>query len=315
MSCDKKVTSDLRQKLTALSASEIQSLLIEVYRERAALITSSSLSKAWRQDRFVQSCAISPRDFINLDSAAFDAAADFVPLELSPVCPLGTNSAIAHVSQNKVLGTIRNTEVVADSTNVMALECAVRRRQLLKANPKNASDVKFCASHRLIRTQIFNFPGATAHFRVFSLCTAGRDTGSFEFEGKAMADHISVYIRLFQVLSNRGFRFGDISIGLYGGDTYLTSRLIDCLHKGMEGIPIELLGNRGTAYYPTASFVLKIQNKNGEQVMIGDGGFTDWTQKLVQSSKERLMISGIGTDRLISQFKCDQERNSTHDNG
>src|SRR5205807_148634 len=54
------------------------------------------------------------------------------PLELPPVCPHGTNSLVATVNQNKVISTIRNTEVVADSTNVLALECALRRRSLLR---------------------------------------------------------------------------------------------------------------------------------------------------------------------------------------
>lgn len=30
----------------------------------------------------------------------------------------------------------------------------------------------------------------------------------------------------------------------------------------------------------------------------GDGGFTDWSQRLVASSKERLLISGLGIDRV-----------------
>ncbi|MDP9295928.1 MAG: hypothetical protein M3O88_04430 [Actinomycetota bacterium] len=31
---------------------------------------------------------------------------------------------------------------------------------------------------------------------------------------------------------------------------------------------------------------------------VGDGGFIDWTRRLVESEKERLLISGIGLDRL-----------------
>ena len=33
---------------------------------------------------------------------------------------------------------------------------------------------------------------------------------------------------------------------------------------------------------------------------IGDGGFTDWTRQLAASNKERLLISGIGVDRLAA---------------
>jgi|GEM_PF-4488011 len=34
-----------------------------------------------------------------------------------------------------------------------------------------------------------------------------------------------------------------------------------------------------------------------------DGGFTDWTQKLLSNRKERLLISGLGSERLLTCFK------------
>jgi len=37
---------------------------------------------------------------------------------------------------------------------------------------------------------------------------------------------------------------------------------------------------------------------DGVPTEIGDGGFTDWTAKLLASKKERLLISGYGLDRL-----------------
>jgi hypothetical protein len=33
---------------------------------------------------------------------------------------------------------------------------------------------------------------------------------------------------------------------------------------------------------------------------IGDGGFTDWTARLIANQKERLLISGLSTDRLAA---------------
>ena len=59
----------------------------------------------------------------------------FSPLELSPVSPLGTNSVVATVSQNKTLTTTRGLEVVSDATNVLALECALRRRTRCGRDP------------------------------------------------------------------------------------------------------------------------------------------------------------------------------------
>jgi hypothetical protein len=36
----------------------------------------------------------------------------------------------------------------------------------------------------------------------------------------------------------------------------------------------------------------------GQPFEIADGGLVDWTQRLVPSRKERLMISGLGVERL-----------------
>ncbi|MBP1996208.1 hypothetical protein [Paenibacillus eucommiae] len=36
-----------------------------------------------------------------------------------------------------------------------------------------------------------------------------------------------------------------------------------------------------------------------KEYYIGDGGFVDWTQKMLENKKERLLISAIGLDRLL----------------
>jgi hypothetical protein len=33
-----------------------------------------------------------------------------------------------------------------------------------------------------------------------------------------------------------------------------------------------------------------------------DGGSVNWTQKLLSNAKERLVISGIGSERLCAEF-------------
>lgn len=295
---------DLRKKLVEdLSGSELQSLLIHVFTERADALSAPEVLNTWSQDRFVRPASVSPRDIAELDLAAFRAAVDFEAIELSPVCPLGTNVAVAPMSQNKVLGTIRNTEVVADSTNVMALECAVRRKQLLKLSPKSTVQVKLCSSHRLIRAQKFSGPLQTAHFRVFGLCTAGRDTGTSAFESVALAEHIAVYNRLFASLAETGFAVGKVTLGLYGTDKFLLEQVRKAVESTSPDISIVFLGSRHSSYYPTVSFKLYIQAADGTDIEIGDGGMTDWTQKLLANAKERLMISGIGSERLINVFR------------
>src|SRR5689334_6354858 len=87
---------DIVSALTDLAPTDLQSLLLEVARLRAHEQTPSSVLARSREDRFSQHSKVDPRKMIELDRIAFDVAANrgFAPLELSPVCPIGTVSAI-----------------------------------------------------------------------------------------------------------------------------------------------------------------------------------------------------------------------------
>jgi hypothetical protein len=39
---------------------------------------------------------------------------------------------------------------------------------------------------------------------------------------------------------------------------------------------------------------------DGSRSNVSDGGFTDWTARLLADAKERLLISGLGSERLLS---------------
>jgi len=73
-----------------------------------------------------------------------------------------------------VLTTIRNAEVLGDATVAMALECSRRRK-------RNPAPVRLVSSHRTVRLQPFDLPGYVPHFRLLSMVSAGRDTGSHGF--------------------------------------------------------------------------------------------------------------------------------------
>ena len=55
----------------------------------------------------------------------------------------------------------------------------------------------------------------------------------------------------------------------------------------------------GRGYYPDLCFKL-FACVADEEVEVGDGGLVAWTQLLLQNRKERLMISGLGLDRLAA---------------
>src|SRR5207247_11371369 len=99
---------------------------------------------------------------------------------------------------NKAVTTIRNTEVVADCTNVLALECASRRRRILRADPLSREPVRLASSHRLLRGQAYRSPTSRAHFRLLGLVAAGRDEGGFQFEGTILGEPLGLSLRLLR---------------------------------------------------------------------------------------------------------------------
>lgn len=56
--------------------------------------------------------------------------------------------------------------------------------------------------------------------------------------------------------------------------------------------------NKENPYYKGLQFTVKTVI-GGTEYAIGDGGFVDWTQKMLGRKKERLLISAIGLDRLL----------------
>jgi hypothetical protein len=58
-----------------------------------------------------------------------------------------------------------------------------------------------------------------------------------------------------------------------------------------------------TEYYRRLRFHVYASPPKGHEMELVDGGDTDWTQKLLNNAKERLVISGIGSERLCEKFK------------
>jgi hypothetical protein len=64
------------------------------------------------------------------------------------------------------------------------------------------------------------------------------------------------------------------------------------------GFALDLARERALDYYNEACLSISLQTAQGETLELADGGFTDWTQQLLGNRKERLLISGIGLERL-----------------
>src|SRR4051794_19099059 len=193
-----------------LPASRLWSLLLEVAEARAAGRRTVDLVEQWERDRFVQPGIVDQRRLLEVDRLLLAAAAAFESIELSPVAPLGVCSAMGHASQNKVLSALRGTEVVADPTNVMALECARR----LRADPSAA--VRLATSHRCVRAQeIPKLPGFSAHFRIFCLAAAGFERPDHAFLVDAIVEQMTVLADALDRLERQGFVFRDRRMTLF----------------------------------------------------------------------------------------------------
>jgi len=209
---------------------------------------------------------------------------------------------VAPVDQDNAVTTIRNTEVCSDSTNVLALECARRRRG--RSHPE--VETKLCASHRLLRPHLPNDPASFPHFRIFSLCTAGRDRGSYGFEVAALREHLEFYLRLLQSAQQVGFSLETVRTSITVFDETRTQVLkadvLDKLSRSYSKVKFMFNQESGQGYYSGVRFQIYARDKAGTDYFIVDGGFTDWTQQLLSNRKERLLISGMGSERFVFCF-------------
>ena len=304
---------DLVEALTErLSPTDLQTLLLEVYRRRAAAVTPSRLLARYEDNRFVVRSPVDPLDLARLEASAHDrlAAHGISSLALSPVTPLGTNTAIAPVDQYKVLTTIRNTEVVSDATNVLALECAVRRRAHLRGDPRSRDRVRLGATHRVTRAQPFEGRGTMAHFALLSLCTAGRDEGSLRFETSALAEQIVVHLDVLDRVRDVGCQVADVRVSvtdLTAGRhrSVLREQVVDRLAADHPDVSIGFDDERqhGVGYYIDACFEIHARTPDGAELSISDGGLTRWIAALLDNAKERLAISALGIERLLAEFR------------
>ena len=343
-----------------LPASDLQSLMLEVYGARTSEYRVSNVRDQAARP-LLSASKVDARVFNLFDRVAFEEAREFEAVELSPVGPLGLNGVLGNIGQNSVLTTIRNAEVLGDSTMALALECFRRRKDRSR---REGHDLRLCCSHRLVRMQPFDFPGFVPHFRLFAMVSAGRDRGSGAFEIEHLTEHIRFYLNLFRALNRNGFQVGDSLIEV--SDTAVTRLLLESqgvrqeevseairahrvggserflkergvslpseIEDPMHELPVrdqvKRLGQfrahagkvleeypeaslrfnfarlEGLSYYRGSCMRISPAAPDGERYAVVDGGFTDWTARLLEDKKERLLTTGIGTEFLCSRYRA-----------
>jgi hypothetical protein len=296
----------LAARLGEMAPTDLQTLLLEVYRSKSQRRTPAAVLADYESNRFARPSGVHLTRLLAWEQTAFAALPDeFEAVELSPVCPLGTSSAVGLVDQNRVVSTSRNTEVVSDSTNVLALECAARRREMLRGNPKAPDAVHLAASHRLLRAQRYEAnPHLVPHFRAFALCSAGRDAGNLRFELATMALHAGVYLRALKAFAGEGVGLR-LAVTDFAGDgrrDVIDGGIFAAIQREFAGVSCEFDAGRtgGKDYYADLCFHIYARTPAGDWLEVGDGGVVDWTQKLLSSKKERCVISGVGSERICT---------------
>jgi hypothetical protein len=287
-----------------LSASDLNSLLLEVFSKKTSQTTPAALLRAYRQNRFVQPAQVDCVGFAEfcLEWLKASQVAGFQAVQLSPVSPLGTCSVLGTVHQNKVVSALRGTEVAADATNALALESVVRRQ----AQGFPAEPAHFSVVHRHVRAQeVPKVPGFSAHFGILGLTSAGRDVGNFDFEKENLRRHIGFYKTYFEEkLDLAPVKIRLKSLGEEGEENRLFQAVLAFLQNTEPNWEIEVIENKQVEqeYYRSLQFKIVIPASLGSELEIADGGFTDWTQRLSGNRKERLLISGVGLELLFKLY-------------
>jgi hypothetical protein len=223
----------------------------------------------------------------------------FQPIELSPAAQLGSCSVVAPADQKKIISATRNTEIVADATNALALHIADIEKSGKGSSRKNEDFLRFCTVHRHIRTQELKGKGFTPHFKIGCLVSSGRDTGSYQFECTSLQEQVQALDHLFrETFGIKKIRYKLQRREGYDDRSLLSERLVNHLKKNIGSLDITTEDPAGTNdYYKGIQFKMIIE-LNEQEIEIADGGFVDWTQQLLGNKKERLLISGFGLELL-----------------
>lgn len=355
----------IMDSLIQIPWSDLQSFFLELFKRRVQNVSVSDILHQYEQNDFVCPCDIDQRTLIEMDNIILKSIpSNFDAIEIAPVNPIGLNSVMSSISQKNILTTIRNTEVVADNTTVLALEAVKRRRKI--QNESNENEVNLCGIHRLLRTNRFPSENKfTQHFKMLSLVSAGRVQNWINFEIASMKQHIKNHLNVLLELNQHWFLCEKISVAIsdmrilesilqiynisreqlqqhtnnrwfdlfdsysisipkehrnipswnnilpdslwiqIGGISLMLKYILEPLWIEYPEIDFYLDFNRiaGIGYYNTFSYKIQAHNSKGDKYPLVDWWFVDWSQKLLQNKKERMLVSWFGSEFFCRNFR------------
>ena len=327
--CREVGVPDLLERLSErISPSDLQSVLLELARLRAARRALPDLMAQHERDRTVRPSRVDPRALQRLVLAAFDAAPAYDAIELAPVQPVGPTSQLGGIDQNNVLATVRGTEVVADPTVPLALDATRRRRD-------GVDVARMCATHRVLRQQPFE-PPAAQHFLLFAMVTGGRTRPDHASEIGALVEHVRAHLAIVAAARELGAPIrqavvrisdtvvrtaameagaaisADVSTPREALSADIARRLgrrlrrLELAAEALEPVVAEFNGmllidltrTHAVGYYD--GLQLGIDGiTGGDPLELADGGSVDWAARLLSDRREHLFTSGLGLERLL----------------
>jgi len=282
-----------------LSPSDFSSLLTEVFSMRANNVSPPQMLGMYTQNPYTKPAACNAAQYRRLEADMLCAAEQkgIQSIILSPAALFGCCSAFGAVSQNKIISSNRSLEILSDATNMLTLYIAAG----LKAGILSHADtsIHLCTTHRHIRYQAAFNSWMLPHFGIFAMVSAGKSRSSYGFEIEALLLHLDFYHDYW--LQKHGTMLSaslNRRVGYKDSDGFFC-RIIDAVKGRIPHLKIVIdEQENSTSYYQGLQVTLNA-HVNGRCFEVGDIGFTDWTQKLLNHTSERLLISAMALDRQM----------------
>ncbi|PKL79430.1 MAG: hypothetical protein CVV27_01900 [Candidatus Melainabacteria bacterium HGW-Melainabacteria-1] len=274
-----------------LSNGELTSLLLEVYRRRAAALQPHALLAGLAANRFVQPATSDPLALRRADADMLELAqqAGFRPVELSPLAPLGSSALYGRVSQHKVLSALRGCEVASDPCNTL-LPLMVAR---LSDKSAPLAELHWAGSQRVVRSNLMDFPDFKPHFALFAAVSLLRGKDPQPLIETALK-HLRLQQRMFAQFGLHEIQW---RLQIKGRQKQLGDHMREALAQSDVSYTVESAS--GTDYYQ--GFQLKsYATRGGQTVELGDCGCVDWAAQLKGDARLQAFISGIGIERMLA---------------
>lgn len=297
-------------KLAEMPSTDFQSLFLNVVESKSDHVGVKEIREVFEKSPYIKSSEIDQSIFAKLDNIAYSLLPEgYAGVELSPLSPFGTNKVLAGISQNRVLTTTRNSEVVSDPTTALALHCANERSKRLKIDQKDSQKISAATSLRVSRQNQLKKESQRQHFRSFTVMSAGRDVGFETFEKESFTEHISYFLNLISALNSSGdYAIGEVRVKISDVSDkntlldILESSVVEILRTRYPNVEFPIDNERKSNYYNSLCYTILARNTDQQEFSLVGGGMTDWTQKLVGSKKERLLFGSLGSEVLCGNF-------------